>query len=252
MTPEHPSQLVTLGTFGRVLALTPKAAAARWRSLANGPLRMAVIANNDAAQANAAFATADRWVAPRAAPQMCTPAGDAALKPGRYDVELSSKEELGRAFIAVNVAARAQVGRALAEVAAKVLAGERGAVQAALDKAPVVAAASVHMLGGAHSAAILVDVRAPDAALEDAIGEVKALFARLGQEGPTEQAVTQALREKQRADEDAAFDPRARLVKLWLGEAALNEPPVTRAALQQFFASSFRESALVIVAGKHR
>ena len=49
-----------------------------------------------------------------------------------------------------------------------------------------------------------------------------------------------------------AIDPRSRLVKLWLGEAPAAEPAPTRAALQSFFGTSFRESALVVVEAKRK
>lgn len=250
LTPEHPSQLFALGPFARVAALATPNVAGRWQSLANGPLRMAVLANGDAPQVSAAFAEADRWLAPRPSPRACTQVSDAALQPGRYEAQLPQGAELSHALIAVNVAARGQPGHALAELAAHLLGGERGLVQAALDRSPVPASASVRLLGGARSAAVVIDLRAPRTALDDAVAEVKALLARLGQEGPPEAALEAALAKKRQGEQEAAFDPRSRLVRLWMGLPAAAEPLPTRAALQSFFGTSFRESALAVVEAK--
>ena len=252
LAPEHPSQLFALGPFARVAALAVPSVTGRWQSLANGPLRMAVLANGSDAQASAAFDAADHWLAPRVAPRACTQVSDAALRPGRYETELPAGAELAHALVAVNIAARGQPGHELAQIAAYLLGGERGLVQTALDHTPLPAVAAVRVLGGARSAAIVIDVRAPQTALDDAVTEVKALLARLGQEGPPDQAIEAARAKKQRADQDASFDPRSRLVKLWLGEPRAAEPAPTRAALQSFFGTSFRESALVVVEAKRK
>ena len=87
--------------------------------------------------------------------------------------------DLSQALVAAPVAARGQPGRDLAELAAHLLGGERGLAQAALDKTPVPATASARLLGGARSAALVIDVRAPASALDDAVTEVKALLAKL-------------------------------------------------------------------------
>lgn len=276
LSPQHPSQLFALGPFARVAALAVPGVAGRWQSLADGPLRMAVLANGGAAQANAAFDAADHWLSPRVLPReptsggarppeggapmggphpaarACTAVSDAALAPGRHEVELPAGAELAHALVAVNVASRGHPGHELAALAAHLLGGERGLAQAALDRTPIPAVATVRLLGGARSAALVIDVRAPQAALDDAVAEIKALLARLGQEGPPEQAVVDARAKKQREGQDAGFDPRSRLVKLWLGEAPAAEPAPTRAALQSFFGTSFRESALVVVEAKRK
>jgi len=252
MAPEHPSQLHALGPFARLAAVGAPSVAARWQTLANGPLRMAVLANAGPAQANGAFAAADHWLAPRAAPRSCPTSSPPTLRPGRYEVELPPGTELAQALVAGPVAARGEPGRDLVEIAAHLLGGERGLVQAALDRTPVPAVASARLLGGSRAAALVIDVRAPPAALDDAVTEVKSLLAHLGQDGPTEQELTFARAKRARAAEDASFDPRSRLVKLWLGETASPSPAPTRAALQALFAAAFRDSALVLVEAKRK
>jgi hypothetical protein len=249
---DHPTQLYPLGPFARLAALGAPSVVARWQSLASGPLRMAILANDGAAQANEAFGIADHWLAPRPSPHACPATTDAALRPGRYEVDLPAGAELSQALLAVAVAARGQPGRDIAELAAHVLGGERGAVQAALDHTPIPAVASARLLGGARTAALVIDIRAPAAALDDAVTEVKSLLAHLAQDGPTEQALDLARTKKQRAEQDAAFDPRSRLVKLWLAEPTPPASAPTRAALQSFFATAFRESALVLVEAKRK
>ena len=125
-------------------------------------------------------------------------------------------------------------------------------MQAALDKTSVPATATARLLGGARSAALVIDVRAPASALDDAVNEVKALLTKLGQEGPPDASLDLARSKKARAEEAAALDPRARLVKLWLGEAPRAAAAPTRAAMQTFFATTFRDTALTVVAARHK
>ncbi len=128
---------------------------------------------------------------------------------------------------------------------------ERGLIQAALDRTPLPATASARLLGGARSSALVIDIRAPESALEDAVTEVKAVLAQLAQDGPTDAAIEAARSRKQRADQEASFDPRARLVKLWLGDPP-PPAPMTKDALRAFFAQTFRESSLVVVLAKRK
>lgn len=253
LSPDHPSQLHPLGPFSRVAALSVASVTSRWQSLASGPLRMALLANGGAAQATAAFLQADHWLAPRAGAHACPVASESAIRPGHYEVDLPSGADLAQALVAAPVAARGQPGRDLAELAAHLLGGERGLAQAALDKTPVPATATARLLGGARSAALVVDVRAPASALDDAVTEVKALLAKLGQDGPGDASLELARAKKQRADDDAGFDPRARLVKLWLGDPARPAAQApTRAAMQSFFATTFRDAALTVVEARHK
>ncbi len=253
LSPDHPSQLHALGPFSRVAALSVASVTSRWQSLASGPLRMALLANGGAAQATAAFLQADHWLAPRAGAHACPVASDSAIRPGHYEVDLPSGADLSQALVAAPVAARGQPGRDLAELAAHLLGGERGLAQAALDKTPVPATASARLLGGARSAALVIDVRAPASALDDAVTEVKALLAKLAQDGPSDPSLDFARTKKQRADDEAGFDPRARLVKLWLADPARPASPApARAAMQSYFATTFRETALTVIEARHK
>ncbi len=253
LAPDHPSQLHPLGPFSRVAALSVASVTSRWQTLASGPLRMAILANGSPAQANAAFAQADHWLAPRPGAHACPVAAESAIRPGHYEVDLPPGVDLAQALVAAPVAARGQPGRDLAELAAHLLGGERGLAQAALDTRPSRRRRRRALLGGARSAALVIDVRAPASALDDAVTEVKALLAKLGQDGPSDPSLEFARTKKQRAEDDAAFDPRSRLVKLWLGDPArAAAPSPARAAMQSFFATTFRDAALTVVEARHK
>ncbi|MFO0591800.1 MAG: hypothetical protein U0441_29905 [Polyangiaceae bacterium] len=252
LAPDHPAQLYPIGPFSRVAALSTSSVTSRWQSLATGPLRMALLANGGAPQANAAFERADHWLAPRPSAHACPVATESTLKPGHYEVDLPSGVDLAQALVAAPVAARGQAGRDLAEVAAHLLSGDRGLAQAALDKTSVPATATARLLGGGRAAALVIDVRAPASALDDAVNEVKALLTKLGQEGPPDASLDQARAKKARAEEAAALDPRARLVKLWLGDPPRTAAAPSRTAMQTFFATTFRDTALTVVAARHK
>ena len=83
--------------------------------------------------------------------------------------------------------------------------------------------------------------------------EVKALLAKLAQDGPSDPSLDFARTKKQRADDEAGFDPRARLVKLWLADPARPASPApARAAMQSYFATTFRETALTVIEARHK
>lgn len=253
IAPDHPAQLSPFGPFSRLAALPATSVSARWQWLASGPLRMAVLANTDPAQVEASFAEADHWLAPRPSTHPCPATPDSSIRPGHYEVDLPPGAELSQALVAAPVAGRGQPGRDQAEIAAQLLGGDRGLAQAALDQANVPASASARLVGGARVAAIVIEVRAPSAALDDAVGAVKAQLVKLGQDGPPDDLLQLAHTKLQRADRDAAFDPRSRLVKLWTGDTSRAAPqPPPRAAMASFFTTAFREAALTVVEARRR
>src|SRR5262249_43976692 len=64
IVPDHPSWVMPLGTWARVAGAGLESVRLRWQALAAGPLRAAVIANVDEAQAAAALDAIDRWITP--------------------------------------------------------------------------------------------------------------------------------------------------------------------------------------------
>ncbi|MBX3229907.1 MAG: hypothetical protein KF837_21485, partial [Labilithrix sp.] len=86
LAPTHSSWIDPWGSSEPIARSSDASVLARAQSLRAGPLRVAVLANADASQAEAAVRAADRWVARRAGePRVCrAPAAAQPPRPGTY------------------------------------------------------------------------------------------------------------------------------------------------------------------------
>ncbi|HEY4118303.1 MAG TPA: hypothetical protein VGM56_10620, partial [Byssovorax sp.] len=240
LAPNHPSWVAPLGLWSRVASSGVEAVRLRAAALAAGPMRVAVLANVDQAEADAAVAEVDRWLAPSAGERACRPGVAAPSRAGTSSARLPSDAQLGQALVAVPLP---DAGRAYAEAAAAILGGERGPLAGALkDTAP---AWSARVVGGARGAALVVDVRAPDDSLASATAQARATLLNLG-ERVTDADVARANADLARADADASLDPRSRVAALWSGASGPRRV-VTTSALKAYLGAWIRESSLVVV-----
>ncbi|WP_438020724.1 hypothetical protein WMF18_17325 [Sorangium sp. So ce315] len=278
IAPDHPSWIEPFGVWDRVASSALETVQLRWQALATGPLRLAVLANADAAQAAAAAEAAERWLAPRLAPRTCgSPDGAVVPRPGHHDARLPAGTPVAQAVVGARLpAAReaAPTARELAELTAAALNGEGGLLAAALApsaaapaSAPAHAAASTpasppadagaprqlaarasaRVLGGARAAALAVEIRAPGADLDEATARVKALLAGLAQR-VTDADLGRAEALAARRERDALAEPRRRLIDLFNGRAPRTPPAkVTLAAWRAFLASALGADAIVTV-----
>lgn len=247
LAPGHPSWIAPWGTADGVGRASDEAIALRASALRAGPLRVAVVANADAAQADAAAQAADRWIARRPGEARACAAGAAPIaRPGTYAVDLepgaSSEATLALALPTGDDARRAAL------LLAAALDGADGLLARALGDGNLARSWSAAVLGAPRAPSLVVRVVAPNAQLDAAVAQTRALFDRLQKNGITEQERTRASELRARADLAAALDPRARLLALWRGERA-GAPP-TADALRAFAASVLRDDALVIVAAR--
>ncbi|MBV9945235.1 MAG: hypothetical protein JOZ69_00115, partial [Myxococcales bacterium] len=90
LAPNHPSWVDPLGTTLGLGSISDAMIAVRTAALRAGPLRVAVLANADSAQAEAAVRAVDRWVARRPGETRSCPAGASltGVHAGTYAVEL--------------------------------------------------------------------------------------------------------------------------------------------------------------------
>lgn len=244
MSPDHPSWLEPFGLFANVAGSGIEGLRLRRRALADGPLRLAVLANTDPAQARAAASAVDRWLRPSLGERACRPSAPAPTRPGRYEARLPDSAVLGEALIGAPVPAPHAPGRALAELTVAALNGEGGLLAGALQQGAVIA--SARLLGGARAPSLVIEVRAPAAAIAAAVAEVKLLLGRMPQ-ALTDADLTRALAAADRRAQEALVDPRRRLADLWAGRAPSPSARPTLAALRAFAADTLREAALVVV-----
>jgi hypothetical protein len=255
VAPEHPSWLLPTGTMFGLMSGTKDAVAARAAAVRAGPLRVAVLANADAAQAGAAVGAVDRWIARRPGDARSCPSIPALSSPraGTYAVDLpmgAPSEALIAAILPPDdpAARRAAIGVAAA------LDGPDGLLARALAAggdagAPALAHEwSARVVGGARAPALVVRLVATDGSLDRAVAQTRALLDRIRQG---------ALHDEDRAHADVAvarsraalaLDPRARLVDLWRGDVPYALPLLDE--LRTFAAATLHDDAFVIIAAR--
>jgi hypothetical protein len=249
LAPGHPSWVAPLGTWEAIARMGAEAAAMRWGAVADGPLRVAVLAAEDDAQAAAAARTVEHWL-PRGAARAC-PAVD-ALAPaqsGSVVVDLASSAWTAQALVAVPAPAAGAPGRELAETTALALSGADGWLARALA-ADLGVTASARLVGGDRRAALVVDVRGPDDRIEPAVAQVRALFQRLAQgaAAPVERDRAASLRARRLLE--GSLDPHRRVAALWRGSDPGEGAPFSIDAWRAFHAAIFRDEATIVAVAR--
>ncbi len=256
LAPGHPSWLEPIGTAFSMASVSNAAIASRAEAMREGPLRVAVLANADASQAETAVRSVDRWIArpPGGAARACAPTPMVGpVLAGTYAVELPAGA-LSSALLALPLSDDAATRAAATWVAAALggadglLARVLGVPNAAAPGKALARGWSCSVLGGPRSQALVVRVLAAEASLDAAVAQTRALLDRLRQGGMREEDRARAALSLARAAVEASLDPRIRAIELWRGEAA--GPPPSLDALRAFASASLRDEALVIVAAR--
>lgn len=246
VSPDHPSWLEPLGLWARIAVVGPDTARLRARALASGPLRVAVIANVDAAQAGIAGHAIDRWLLPTAL-RTCQPGPTIPPRAGHFDVHLPDGAQLAQGLVSVPVPPPGAPGHDLAELLAAALDGDGGMLAGVLRKAA--ATGSARVVGGTRAAALVIDLRAPSEGLSFAVSEVRALLGRLAttvSDGDLNRASARVTA----AEQEARSDPRRRLIDLWSDRRPPTNPKATLAAWRTFLATALRDGTAAVIEAK--
>jgi hypothetical protein len=254
IAPTHPSWLIPLGTSMGLSSIADDDIETRAAALRAGPLRVAVLASDDQAQADAAVRAVDRWVARRPGEvRACTTPPDVKPRPGTYAVDLPAGAR-SEVVLALPLSAGDPATRTDATWLAAALDGPDGLLARALggpqgDESHALASAwTVAVRGASRAPSLVLRLVADDASLDAAVAQTRALLDRLRQGALREEDVARATRVLARAQLSAALDPRLRTIALWRGEAPATPPTVD--ALRAFAATTLRDDALVIVAAR--
>ncbi|HEY4014423.1 MAG TPA: hypothetical protein VGM06_13870 [Polyangiaceae bacterium] len=256
LAPGHPTWIAPLGTKAGLAAASDDAVTTRAAAMRAGPLRVAVLANDDAAQANAAVQAVDRWIArtPGEARSCPAPPKLPPVQPGTYAVDLTGKGP-SEALLAFPLDAGDDKAHAPAAWIAAALDGAGGLLARALGpsgpgdaaKAGLARSWSASVVGPPHDAALVVRLRSDDASLDAAVAQTRALFDRLRQGALREEDRTRATAAIAKATSLASLDPHARVIRLWRGEGRPAKAP-SLDVLRAFAAAALHDDALVIVA----
>ncbi len=259
LSPNHPSWLAAQGTLFGLAGVSDESVAVRAAAVRAGPLRVAVLANVDAAQADAAVRAVDRWVARRPGESRACPAMAVVNAPraGTYAVDLPIGAP-SEVLIGVPLPPADAPARAMATWLAAAIDGADGLLAHALgaDSARTAGAQgsalaqqwSAVVLGAPQSSSIVVRLVGPDASIDGAVAQVRALLDRLRRGALRDEDRTRAAGAIARARLAASLDPRERVVDLWRGEAPGPTPSLDE--LRTFAAGVLRDEGFVIVASR--
>ena len=244
IAPGRPASVLPTGTPQSLLRLSDAAIISRADALRRGPLRVVVLANDDAVQGEAAVASIDRWALRENARTCPARAEGSPPKPGTYAVQ--TEDGTSEAYLAAPVAPEDE---SAAATLASALDGEGGLLEKALGDG-LAREWSARVLGRSGERALVVHVDAPADALDAAVAQVRALFDRLRQGAVAQADVARANERTEDARAIRMRDPRERLLALFRADATL--PPTTPDRARAAAAAIFRDDALVIVAARPR
>jgi hypothetical protein len=248
LAPQHPSWIDAWGSSEPLARSSDGAVLLRGQSLRGGPLRLAVLANTDGSQAEAALQAADRWVARRTGEtRECRPATAAQPpRPGTY-AALPRPGAVPEAYLAFPFTPGDDATFRSAQVLAAAL-DDDGLLGRALGG--MARESSARVLGWPQAPALVVRVVAPQASLDDAVMQTRALTGRLhaGALGGTD--LDRALAARERSALSAELDPRARLVATWRGDPIGAPPRVTSDDVRAFAQKFLAEDMMVVVAAR--
>lgn len=238
----HPSWLEPRGTYA-ALGSAPaggfEPALDRWLS---HPLRLVVLANGDAQQAEIVRSELERWLRPIR--------GEITRCPSRYRPTPPSTE------LSLSTVADSPEGSYLALPFAGFEAGAPPEARAALfllnrpggwldqTLAELPGAASAQLLGGPGLGALIVQIVAAEGQEAAAVARVRGLFDRLATTTLHASEINFARRELERADAADRLDPRRRAVELFRGEKPA--PPLDATRLTRFYAALRSNGTLTV------
>jgi len=255
LAPRHPSWIVPWGASEPLARSSDSAVLLRAQALRAGPIRIAVLANADGTQADAAVRAADRWVARRSSDgRTCgATAGAQPPKPGTYAAP-PRPGSMPEAYLAFPFPAGDEPAYAAAMLTVAALSEGEGAL---LEKtlggpSPLARDASARVLGWPRAPALVVRIVAAQASLDGAVMQARALLDRLHKGGLSPTDFERASAARARATLAAALDPRARVVATWRGEAVNSAASsrVTPEDVRTFAQNHLAEDAMVVVASR--
>ncbi len=240
LTGARPSAFDPLGTWKAVSSTSASAVERARASLAEGPLQLAILANHDRAQGEAAAAALADWLAPfRADGAVCPAATPIPPSPGLWNLETVDESVREGAYVSVWATGPVEMGRATEFLFNR----DGGYLDQALEKPGLVATAEARWFGGGDAGALLIELGADAAQLDAAIMQTRALLERLAAGAATAGDADIARAEQSRTDAAVTLSPRGRVVELWFER---KPTPVTLEGLRNLHRAFSAERHLVV------
>jgi len=249
LAPEHSAWLEPRGTWASLAQANRDSVAARARELLHGPLRVAVLANEDNAQAGTATRALDRWFSPwRDDLRRCQSGTERSARSGELSLAVPDTGNAESAYLGLPFPSRLKFERE-AEAFVALLNAPRGPLALALSTGQINASARASIIGGGRAAALVIEIHASDDDARKATLEVRRALDHFvgGQLSNDDLATAQRLAAQRGLG--ASLDPRRRIVDLWRGGGS--ESSLSRASLRAFQAA-LSGAAQVVVYVTHR
>ncbi len=236
----HPSALTPLGTWKAVTTTSASDVERARTALAQGPLQLAILANEDGSQAEAAAAALSDWLAPLRESGVACPS-DAPVTPqaGQWTLGTIDDQVREGAYVSVWAPGPTELGRATEFL----LNRPGGYLERALTVPGLVSTAEARWLGGNESGALLIELGALPEQLDAAIAQTRALLARLAEGAATKRDAELARAEQAATDEAVHLSPRGRVVQLWFDR---KPTPVTLEGLHELHRAFAADRHLVV------
>lgn len=248
LSPTHTAWIDPWGSSEPIARSSDGSVIARMQSLRSGPLRIAMLANVDGAQADAAVRAADRWVTRHGGePRVCrAPSAAQPARPGTYSVP-SRPGAMPEAYLAYPFAPGDDAARGAASL---LLASLETDGVLARSLSGLARESSARMVGWPRAPSLVVRVVAPQASLDSAVMQVRALVDQLRRAGLAQPDYERAVQARTRALLAQNLDPRARVVATWRGEPLEDKARVTAEDVRAFAAKALVEDAMVVVTAR--
>jgi hypothetical protein len=246
LAPAHSTWIDPWGAGEPIARSADGSIAARATALRGGPIRVAVLANADAAQADAAVHAADRWVTRHGGEaRTCrAPAAAQPPRPGTYSLP-SRPGAMPEAYLAYPFAPGDEAAHAAANVLVASLEND-GTLSRAV--ATLARDSSARILGWPRAPALVIRVSSPQATLDNAVMQVRTLIDQLRRGGLTQPDYDRAVAARAHAIVATSLDPRARIVSLWRGDPT--DPRVSAEDVRAFAAKSLVEDTMIVVTAR--
>ncbi|HET7543967.1 MAG TPA: hypothetical protein VFK05_29050 [Polyangiaceae bacterium] len=249
LAPDHSATLEPHGTWLSLAQASREGVAARGREILQGPLRVAVLANEDEAQALFATRALDRWFSPwRDDPRRCQASADRAPRSGELSLVVPDSGNSEGAYLGLPFSSRLKFEREATAVVAQ-LNAPRGPLALALGGEHLNASARASIIGGGHAAALMIEIHSSDEDARKAVLEVRRALERFLVSPASADELAAAQRSAAQRALVASLDPRRRIVDLWRGGAS--EGSLSQSSLRAFRAA-LSGAAQVVVYVTHR
>ncbi len=247
VSPGHLSWLVPTGAPDALGRASDVALSTKVSALRRGPVRLAVLANDNDEQTRAAGRAADRWLPSRGETRTCEPlAPPESEHPGTYSAPRATP---GPSEVFLSVQVPDAQSYALAEAWVALLSGPDGLLAKSMGGG-LARESSARLLGSPRASAVVVRIVTADGALDAAVAQARSLFARFAQGALTDEQAAQAFARRKDERFARAKEPRQRLLSLFRDRDP--DPPETAEALRAMGARMWADSRLVIVALRSR